>query len=216
MLLCGTQSGSATLPRHTTTIKLYRDFNRRAGLIGNPPSARSINGKSRNSRIMATNTKPQQKGPSVFGDRQEATSLPFTSRRSAVIGVRGMVACSQPIAAEVLKSRAHGFGVSRMRMRTCPCRNAAAMNERCETSACRPRDMQTCFSASLWMVKMHCLFASEHDHAGVCTRECAPGGVHQECYVAHISCREISVDGLLAPQFANTYGDSRRRTSELG
>ena len=27
--------------------------------------------------------------------------LPFVSRRSAVLGVRGMVACSQPLAAEV-------------------------------------------------------------------------------------------------------------------
>ena len=27
--------------------------------------------------------------------------LPFVSRRSAVLGVRGMVACSQPLASEV-------------------------------------------------------------------------------------------------------------------
>ncbi len=44
----------------------------------------------------------QQRGPSVFGEAQEAASLPFISRRSAVMGVRGMVACSQPLAAEVL------------------------------------------------------------------------------------------------------------------
>lgn len=43
----------------------------------------------------------QKKGPSVFGEAQEEASLPFISRRSAVIGVRGMVACSQPLAAEV-------------------------------------------------------------------------------------------------------------------
>jgi len=42
----------------------------------------------------------QKKGPSVFGEAQEEASLPFISRRSAVIGVRGMVACSQPLAAE--------------------------------------------------------------------------------------------------------------------
>ena len=48
----------------------------------------------------------QQRGPSVFGEAQEAVSLPFISRRSAVMGVRGMVACSQPLAAEVLSMHA--------------------------------------------------------------------------------------------------------------
>jgi hypothetical protein len=43
----------------------------------------------------------QSKGPSVFGDQQKNTTLPFTSRRSPVVSARGMVACSQPLAAEV-------------------------------------------------------------------------------------------------------------------
>lgn len=42
----------------------------------------------------------QSKGPSVFGDQQKNTTLPFTSRRSPVVSARGMVACSQPLAAE--------------------------------------------------------------------------------------------------------------------
>lgn len=48
---------------------------------------------------MASGTE-RSEGPSVFGDRQEGTALPFVSRRSPVIGRRGMVACSQPLAAE--------------------------------------------------------------------------------------------------------------------
>ena len=41
------------------------------------------------------------------GEAQVAESLPFISRRSPVLGTRGMVACSQPLAAEVSMQQEH-------------------------------------------------------------------------------------------------------------
>ena len=44
------------------------------------------------------------------GEAQAVESLPFNSRRSAVLGTRGMVACSQPLAAEVSMQQFCIFG----------------------------------------------------------------------------------------------------------
>ena len=64
--------------------------------------------------------------------RENDAALPFISRRSPVMGTRGMVACTQPLAAEVTQNR-----------RVCQCRSTGghvllggSCRPACFTGAC--------------------------------------------------------------------------------
>lgn len=70
------------------------------------PAAATFTSNCRTRRLQRGARTPAAMAPNVFNPGGEdaadaGDSLPFISRRSPVLGKRGMVACSQPLAAEV-------------------------------------------------------------------------------------------------------------------